>query len=121
MDSDDERLPRFERAWAVGRVIRPSYLGDGDLTEGRPLDSASLRHLWGFEDGQADDEEGEGEGEGGGGEGRVGFDQFENSDEVLLPKRNALLRTAQVRSTSSSLSTSRDQKTRIANMQDRTG
>ena len=118
MDSDDERLPRFERNWAVGRVIRPTYMGEDLMTgEVAQQTSASLRKLW-EEDDEADAEEPE--------EGGLAYDKFENGDEVLLPKRNQLLNsykksTVTAGSGPKGKRGQNDHASRIADMQDRTG
>ena len=118
MDSDDERLPRFERNWAVGRVIRPTYMGEDLMTgEVAQQTSASLRKLW-EEDDEADAEEPE--------EGGLAYDKFENGDEVLLPKRNQLLNsykksTVTAGSGPKEKRGQNDHASRIADMQDRTG
>ena len=59
MESDDERLQRFERNWTVGRVIRPRILesDEGGFGAGGLQDSQMLRRLWDEEDHAEDDPE----------------------------------------------------------------
>lgn len=60
VESDDERLPRFERNWTVGRVIRPRILedgGDSGFGGGVVHDSQSLRRLWDEDNKEEDNEE----------------------------------------------------------------